>query len=125
MSTIEAVFLAVVGMIILGLGITIWVEHGTIENLNTRITTADAKKAECDATNENWKATSQTQTNAIANLVTADKTRSAANDKAQAAAQSTRTAKEQIAASILAQPVDADDCKAAGKIMSIYLGSPK
>ena len=125
MGTIQAAILSAVAVLFFSLGIVIYTEHLTINNLRDQLQAANDQKAACDATNQVWKDRSEAQNAAIDTLKNQMAQREKDTGAAVASAQKERDQAVAAAGAILGQKVDADDCVGAKQVLQSYLNGRK
>jgi Tfp pilus assembly protein PilN len=121
MPNIQAILMGVLALIMLGLCVTIGIQHATITNQRANIAALTAENSACVASNDTWKKLTDTQNAAIAKLKTVAQQRAATAAKAQQTASLVSAKDKAKAQAILAQAVDADDCKGAMQVLKTYL----
>jgi hypothetical protein len=125
MNTIWEGVIAFLLAAVIGLGIVCWLQHSTINDLQSKIVTDAAQKASCVTANTEMSGEAQAQNKTINGIVIDDQKRDAAAATAVKTSDAARQQDNTKAASVLAQPVNQNDCAGAQQVLKSYLSRGK
>lgn len=118
---IQLILHAVIGVIVLALVGTIYIEHNTIQLQAANIATLTTQNSVCEASNASWKKLTDVQNSAIDKLKAIATQKAADAAKAAASVAEHRRKLDARANALMQRKVDKDDCKGAAQVLDSYI----